>query len=749
MLSFATPKAQIQLASLLLCFSLLAPFARAQGEAKAPAPPHDTTQDDEDLVRVASDLVQTDVMVFDKAGKFVEGLKPEQFELRVDGKPQSVSFFERIVAGSVDEDAQLAAARGGLGRRATDKNSASAALPLDRGRTIFFFFDDLHMSPASLSRVRKTLLQFVDEELGQNDEAAIMSASGQVGFLQQLTSDKPVLRAAIARLTPRPYTVRDTQSPPMSEAQALAIEQNNGMVLDFFVDAMLKENPSMRRPVAETMVSQRARTVTQQSENVAFNTLLSLEGVVRNSSPLPGRKLVFFISDGFLLDLRGGDAKDRMRRITDAAARAGVVIYSLDAQGLRTNIQDASTETAFDPAGRLASVNLGESSSMQAPLFTLAADTGGRALVNTNALGPAVGRALKETSTYYLLAWRPEDNAADGGGAKFHRIEVGVRDRPDLSVVVRRGFYGTAPPAPERARTKKEPGKDKPAPATTPSTPKTTADRELTAAIMSLYPQDSLPTSLALGYADAPNHGMVLTASLGLSQDALLLLTAGKAENANVDIAGAAFDDRGKLVSSFRQELTIPIKQLVLTDERLRLMYSHQFRLPPGLYQVRVAARDPSGGRTGSAMQWVEIPDLKKGRFSLSSIFVAERTTTADPKTIKEEDLSKGVMLNVDRRFARTSWVRFVTYIYNAARPAGGAPPDVALQVQVFRDDQPVITAPLKKVSTDGLQDASRIPYAAEFGLASLPAGRYVLQVTAIDRAARSSASQRINFRVE
>src|ERR1044072_735716 len=156
--------------------------AHAQ-QPDAPAPP---IKDDEEVVRISTELVQTDVMVFDGSGKFVDGLKPEQFELRVDGKPQQVVFFERIQAGTVNEDAQIAAARGG----GYGPTAGGAAVPLDRGRTVVFFVDDLHPSPSSAIHIRKTIQRFIDEEIGQNDEAVVVSASGQVGFLSQLTDNK-------------------------------------------------------------------------------------------------------------------------------------------------------------------------------------------------------------------------------------------------------------------------------------------------------------------------------------------------------------------------------------------------------------------------------------------------------------------------------------------------------------------------------------------------------------------------------
>src|SRR2546421_3943082 len=128
----------------------------------------------DEVVRVNTELIQTDVMVFDKQGAFVDGLKRDQFVLKINGKPRDVSFFDRLTAGSRSEEAQLAAARG----VATDKD---IPVPLDRGRTVMFFLDDLHLSPSSVSYARDLLKRFVEREMGQNDEAGITSASGQLG----------------------------------------------------------------------------------------------------------------------------------------------------------------------------------------------------------------------------------------------------------------------------------------------------------------------------------------------------------------------------------------------------------------------------------------------------------------------------------------------------------------------------------------------------------------------------------------
>ncbi len=151
-------------------------------------------QSTDDVLRINTELVQTIVTVSDKEGRLVDGLKKENFELRVDGRSVPITFFENIVAGSLRERIVSGSTSKGTSRD-KDTNDALSF----RQRTIVFFIDDRHLSLGSVDRTRKTLSRFIEKEMGQNDLVAIASASGQVGFLQQFTDNKDVLRAAVSR----------------------------------------------------------------------------------------------------------------------------------------------------------------------------------------------------------------------------------------------------------------------------------------------------------------------------------------------------------------------------------------------------------------------------------------------------------------------------------------------------------------------------------------------------------------------
>jgi VWFA-related protein len=743
----ATARARVLVALfLLLATGTLLTTARAQQQPQGPSAP------DDEVIRISTELVQTDVTVFDKQGRFVDDLKPEQFELRVDGKPVQISFFDKITAGTPEEEARLAASRGNSGGRtrgAPTTATATAPKPPDRGRIIFFFLDDTHLAADSVTRVRKTLLEFIDQEMGQNDQVAIAAATGQLGFLQQLTDNKAVLRAAVERLTYRPFDVHDSERPQMTVYQAVEInERSNLELLNYFVEQLQQELPQMPRDRLEQMVRDRGNLLIQQSAAVTTSLLASLESLARSAAPLPGRKLVFFISDGFFLTTRVSNVPDKLRRITDAAARTGVVIYSIDARGLVTGMPDASQPTPADPSGVLVTTGLHEVTASQEPLRTLAADTGGRALLNSNSLGRGVETALRETSTYYLLAWRPEGEAK--GGGKFRRIEASIKGRPELTVRVRRGFFDVEPP-PAATTARNKPDQNKSTQAASPE------EEGLRKALGSMYPKTDLPTSLTVSYMDVQGVGPLVTAMMQVGGESLEK-EGGASAPAVVDVAGVLFDAEGKPMSSFRNRLSAAASADTpgtatrgsASAPRQRVVYTNQFRAAPGLYQVRVSARDAKTGRAGSAMQWIEIPDLAQHKLSLSSLMLGEALQAAGAQGAGKTEPTEAArsMLSADRRFAHTSKLRFLTFIYNATRGQdANAPPDVAVQVQVLRDDKPIVTTALRKV-TPG-PDLARLPYAAELPLEGLPPGRYELKITAIDRLGKSAASQRAAFEIE
>ena len=687
----------------------------------------------DDVVRVFTELVQTDVMVFDKQGHFVDGLTRDNFEIKIDGQTRPIQFFEQVKAGTSNEEAQLAAARG-----SGNVPNSARVVPLDRGRTILFYVDDFHLDHGSFVYCKKAMASFIDQEMGQNDQVAIATATGQIGFLQQLTDDRDILHLALDRLNSRSYSVTDTERPEMSEYEAMLVDNNDIDFLGYMIDETMKLNPGMSREAAETMVRGRAQTTLSQSAQFSVNALSGLERLVRNTKDLPGRKILFFFSDGFLIQNRRSDAQTRLQRITSAAAKSGVVIYAIDARGLSVSSEfDASKSGGIDLSGRRSRAASGERIELQNGLNALSRDTGGRPIFNTNDFKPGMKNAIKETSVYYLLAWKPDNEHQKA--ARFRNIQVSVVGRSDLTVRVRKGFFDLEPTPVTTADASK---------ASTPAEETKVIGTKLRDTLTALFPQTALPIQVGVSYYDAAGKGPTLATSVSIPGEFLVFEPRNGKIQAAVDMTGAYFDDKGKPKANFYERLVVTAPSAdEAKDYNGDIAYTHSANLPPGLYQIRVAVREFKTGRAGSAHSWIEVPDLSNKKLSMSSLLLGERTQAMVANT-SSSGSPGSVLLNPGHRFHHDSTIRFVVFAYNASISEVDQKPDVAVQTQVIRDDQPVFTTALRKVNMEGVSDTARIPYAAEIPLSELQAGRYVLQVTLIDRISKQSTSRQTHFDV-
>ncbi len=702
-------------------------------QAKSQNPPQSSQQPD-DVLRINTELVQTDLMVFDKQGHFVDGLQRAQFELTVDGKPQPISFFEQVRAGSLKERAQLAA---------ITNNSVpaekTAPIKESQGRTIVFFIDDLHLSLDSLGRTRKMLARFIDQGMNENDRVAIASTSGDIGFLQQFTDNTSVLRAAAGRLTQHPYNVRDMTdvTTPMTEYMALTIERKDDPgVLDFYIDECLRAAYPLKykRASCEVQVKSRARLILLQAASVTLNTYAGLESLMRSSAQMSGRKLVFFISDGFLLDTgpRNADPRGKLTEITDAALRVGVVIYTIDARGLFSGLPGVTNDVPFDKQNRLESANLREGPASQDALNALAEDTGGRALRNQNYFDKWVNRILDETSNYYLLAWRPSKE--EETATTFKNIKVRVIDHPEFTVRLPRGFLNKNPTLASKST----------ATVQVPAQP----HQELQEALTSAHAKHETPLTLSVVYLDTPEHGSVLTASVRVANDALSYEAVAGKQAAAVDLAGVIINDRGKSAGSFQTRLTINSITSNGTEDDTATIYNYRVPLSPGLYQVRIATRDSKSGKVGSAQEWIEIPDLALHQLRLSSLLLGLQNVEVRGATTNAAG-NPQVQFSTDHRFARDSRLSFLVFLYNTARgESGKAKPDVTIQARLLRGGETLKTIPIPTTSIDA-KDLARLPFGGEIALDSLPAGQYIIEIIATDRIANTSASQRAKITVE
>lgn len=688
-----------------------------------------------DVVRTNTELVQSAVTVVDKSGHFVEGLKREQFELFIDGKPRTISFFERISSGAplIKENAPL--------DNATNATPAITTKPVSTvpGRTIVFFVDDLHLSADSLNRTRRMLHHFLENEFTSADNVAVVSASGQIGFLEQFTNNKEVLEAAIERLLPRPYTAEATivgSSTKLTEYLALSIDTNRSddKVLRFYIEECMKGANTFRaarsalaliRASCETQVKNLARAVLIQSAQITLNTYNSLESLMRSAARAPGRKLAFFVSDGFLLEAgpHASEVRDKLEHVIDAAQRAGVVIYSIHAKGLvNQSYLDPGNSSPMDGNGRLDLAQAGELQTSQDALHALASDTGGRALRNTNFFERWVKGTLDEASNYYVIAWRPEKD--EEKEQKFRNVKISISGHSDLTVRAPRGYVdGSKAEAIVAAKSK----------ASAPKTP----DVQLRDALSDSYPTPDVRTVLSLTYLSTPANGPVVTSSIQIDANGISYGSDGKQPGV-VQLAGVVLNDKGKVISNFRNQINV--NPPPAGEREIGVVYSQHTPVPSGVYQVRVAVRDQNSARVGSAMQWIVIPDLSKDKLMTSSLLLGGQVI----EDKKNKANSPQVQLTANHTFSRSAQLGYWLFVYNAKRDGKGSP-HLTIQTTVQRDGQIILASPLRIIDNAG-SDSQRIPFGDELALNTLTPGRYDLTVSVKDNVAGASVLQNSYF---
>lgn len=792
---------RLRWAAILLCGAIAAQGIQpAHGQQPKQSPKQSDQQ--ERLLRIESELVQIDLVVTDKQGKPVRDLKREDFELFEDGKRQNITHF---AAGTASQPARWLATekrestsptRPTTTARPNEKAEKAAEAP---DRHIVLAVDDYHLSPANLVYVRRALDKFISEQMAAADRVALIAASGSLGLFQQFTSERPVLQRAINRLSVREKNLENNFNiPRITEHQAELIEFGDRDAMELAIKEIQRyetqdQNPQggqagggasrqggggrggqgqqptinpngpSPRETLEYRVRSQARMVLAMNGNYTQATLSTLESAIRNLRQLPGRKILILLSDGFFLSGTGVYSKLMdLRRITDAATRAGVVIYSIDARGLVTVSigGDATERVELEPsmANAQSRIQLSAVNAKRDGLSALAEATGGTLFYNSNDLNLGLQRVMDANESYYVLAYEPPESRRDG---RFHKIEVRVArqsngaDGAELKVRTRGGYLAPDEKAENDARKaeqkRQEQLKNLPPEKLTQEL-RAERDKQMAAGIGSLFPLRDIPTELAADFVDlATFSGAILNAHISAAN--LSFDEAKGRRQSVVEIAGYFFDERGKTAASFNERININAQ-----PESFELLLRHGFNyrrlvdLKPGFYQARVAVREEKTGRMGSITAWVEIPDVKNQKLALSGIMLSEagQGGLQDLKNNAATSQLQGYEprpSSATRRFKAGGDIDLLLFVYNARAEQNAV--DLAVQTQIFSGGKQVFATPLMKIAVAAGSDLQRIPFAARLPIKALSAGQYELRLMAIDRLTKATASGQVNFSIE
>lgn len=603
-------------------------------------------------------------------------------------------------------------------------------------RTIALVVDDLTLSFESMHFVRRALKKFVDEQMQDGDLVAIIRTGAGIGALQQFTNDRRQLYAAIEKVRWNP--IGSGKVGAFAPIEATPLERGNMMGGDASQEQLEAERNSIQ---AQDDF---------RSSIFAAGTLGAINFIVRGMQDLPGRKSVMLLSDGFKLFtkdqsgfIESGRVLDSLRRLVDQANRASVVVYTMDARGLQTLGLTAADDTSGKTADQIEQ-SLGD---RRAELFDtqdglryLAKQTGGTAIINNNDLSDGIRRMLDDQS-YYLIGYAPDDETFDPRTRRFNKLDVKIK-RPGARVRYRSGFFGISDEQISR-----------------PSGNLTAAQR-INNALTSPFAVNDISLRLnALFGSDVAQGSFVRSFLHVRAQDLRFTDEADGRKKAIFDVLAIGFGDNGVPVDQINKTFTMTIKSGEY-ETIMKTGFVYDFTFPikkPGAYQLRIALRDHANDKIGSASQFIEIPNLKKERLTLSSI-VLENVPLSEWQRRQQESaptsgsVSNPLMDTALRQFKRGTVLNYGAEIYNAkgdvARPAS-----LTSQIRIFRDGKLFYEGKPQTVAAAASgTDAKKIGVSGSVNFGGqMTAGEYVLQLVVTDNAAKEkykSAAQFVQFEI-
>lgn len=726
---------------LLLLLSALLATAFAQTPPPIPAQqPAQVDDDDDEVVRITTNLVQVDAVVTDRDGKQVTNLAAEDFEIIENGHPRQVTNFSYVRV------AQPATATATEPERPRErKANAGPPVPPARlrpeqvQRTFALVVDDLSMSAESMHFTRQAIRKYVNEQIEPGDLVAIVRTSAGAGALQQFTNDRQALERSIERVRWSPR------------------RGNGASAFDATLDPTASGGGSGGVDADRTSSTDFDE---YRQERFTIGTMGALQIVVGGLREMPGRKAVVLFSDGFPMRNSRGDAPryiTALDRLIDLANRASVVFYTIDARGLQPLGPFASDNTSGSPqapggsgpggtvggppgiplhrSGELLSARSGQIHATQGGLSVLADATGGTSLFNRNDLNRGIRRALDDMSGYYLIGYRPDDSAFDSVTRlpRLNRIEVKVKGRSGLRVRSRTGYLGL----PET--------EDKPQPRTRTG--------QLMAALISPFGAAGVNLRLTSLFIDAPGGSMAVRSMLLIDPRTLTFERQPDGQQqTKLDIIAVTFGEDGRVVDQINRIETIRVPADSLERFKKEGMV-YDLNVPvrkPGAYQLRVAVRDSATERTGSASQYVEVPDLGKKRLVLSGLVVAAPTPQGAAAQVMPAALTDQQADPATRRFHRGALLDYGLVIYNAKPERATGRPQLTIQARLFREGRQVYAGQPQPFEPAQPSALARIEAAGRLQLgAALEPGEYVLQIVVTDALAGKShavATQWIDF---
>jgi VWFA-related protein len=742
----------------------------------APSAAPSAKDDQPYVVRINVNLVQVDVSVTDSKGQPITDLRPEDFEVFQDGARQTISNFSYI-----QENVKPAVPVPVPPKGTTVTPPPPVRLkPNQIKRVIALVVDDMGLSPVSMAQIRSALKKFVDHDMLPGDLVAIVRTGSGIGSLQQMTTDKRLLYASIDNLKYN-FNGRVGSFSPINPAPMLDTSQS----LTLPPAAGTSTTSELTHPSAGTGASTPtglenasvSSMVSDPEDACSFGTgssvgsLAAVRYVVQGLRDLPGRKALVLFSESMQMYEPPGIITTRpfvkgvgvagagegssawtcdysrvrksFRELTDAAERAAVVIYTVDPRGADPLLLDVA-DNPLQGAQRMSDVyalNLGGQSSLkrqryretQEGLMALAEDTGGTFADHNDMLG-AIREAADDSASYYLIGYHPPASTFEQKAEmKFHKVEVKMK-RPGVKLRSRSGFFGF-------------PGRER-------STPALSREEQFAKGLVSPFAVNDIHLRMTGLFSHSDKS--FLTALLYIDANDITFMQEPDGQyKAVIEAVAVTFDENGQSIDDTQKIFTLSGSQQsrdLAIKNGLVLTVQHTAE-KPGPYQLRVAVRDATSKKMGTATQFVEVPDLKRKKLAVSGILMNQQMA---PSTSQSSNSTQSVAFDPKgneaiRIFKPGENIGWQFQIFNA-RKGSDQMPNVSVETRIFREgtemarSEPMPVPFPANTAPDHLAASGKLLLSSKF----VP-GDYALQVIVTDNLAKKKNSvvfQSVDFSV-
>jgi VWFA-related protein len=652
------------------------------------------------------DLIRVDVVVRDRNGAVVKGLTQADFQILEDNKPQQVvSFaFEQIATKpqTVETASLLADAVHAAGAPRVAATPAATVRPVPSTsedvagyRLLTLLFDTSSMQPEEVQNAAESALRWVNDRMGSSDLVAVATIGSTLQVLSDFTNDKERVKTVLGAFTG-------------ADATQYAA-----------VDASTEAADESASAQANTAIDESAQELDTFNNDVRLRALKTLADAL---APVQQKKAILYFSSG--MQRNGTDNQIELRAAVNAAVRANVTIYPVDARGLQAVVPGGSARQgsrgglgAF--SGQAVGQQFGNLIAQQETLTTLASDTGGRAFLDSNDFGEAFAQVENDISSYYVIAYTSTNTNRDG---RYRRITVRVKDHPNVTIEARNGYYADRDFA---------------------HTSKGGREQQLQDQLSVDIPATDVPLFVTAGWFRLATDRYYVPLSVAVPGTAL----PPSNDKLMLDVAGVIRDERGAAVGRIRDTMTVPAASTGDLAAR-QVLYQTGVTLPPGRFSAKIVVRENTTGQMGTFETAVVVPELKRAPVKVSSVVLSTQLQSVATRKTVSPLVQAGVELvpNLTHVVSGAQKLYFYYEVYDPAQDAGM--PDVRTSLTFYRAKVKVFETPtLDRTQVDATERHAAV-FQFEVPAGSLTPGFYTCQVNIVDEVAGQFVFPRIELYV-